>query len=135
MMSITLKPEQREFVAEQVALGRFQSEDEVLERALQLLAAAYLDYDTWAEDVGVKVDKAQASIDGGEGMPLDVAMAQLRQKFQHESPPANFAKRPTLVDTIAQFRNNMSAEELDPNAEDIWQDVRDRTPAPSEPRW
>jgi putative addiction module CopG family antidote len=136
-MSITLKPEQQEFVAEQVALGRFHSEDEVLERALQLLAAAYLDYDSWAEDVRAKVDEAQASSDRGEGVPLDVAMAQLRQKFQQvqESPPANFAKRPTLVDTIAQFRNNMSAEELDPNAEDIWQDVRDRTPAPSEPRW
>jgi putative addiction module CopG family antidote len=81
-MSITLKPQQQEFVTEQVALGRFHSEDEVLERALQLLAAAYLDYDSWAEDVGVKVDEAQASIDRGEGVPLDVAMAQLRQRFQ-----------------------------------------------------
>jgi len=28
-MSLVLKPEQKEFVAQQVALGRFQSEDEV----------------------------------------------------------------------------------------------------------
>jgi hypothetical protein len=41
----------------------------------------------------------------------------------------------TLADTIAQFRRNMSPEERDPNAEDVWQDVRDLTPAPSEPRW
>jgi hypothetical protein len=31
---------------------------------------------------------------------------------------------PTLTDAIAQFRNNMSPEELDPNAEDVWQDMR-----------
>jgi hypothetical protein len=43
--------------------------------------------------------------------------------------------KPTVADAIAQFRNNMSPEELDPNAEDIWQDVRDRTPVASEPRW
>ncbi len=81
-MSIMLKPEQKEFVAQQVALGRFHSEDEVLERALNLLAEAYRDYETWAKDVRVKVDEAQASIDRGEGVPLDVAMEQLRRKFQ-----------------------------------------------------
>jgi putative addiction module CopG family antidote len=81
-MSIMLKPEQKEFVAQQVALGRFHSEDEVLERALQLLAETYRDYEVWAEDVRVKVDEAQASIDRGEGVPLDVAMEQLRRKFR-----------------------------------------------------
>jgi putative addiction module CopG family antidote len=81
-MSIMLKPEQKEFVAQQVALGRFHSEDEVLERALQLLAETYRDYEVWAEDVRAKVDEAQASIDRGEGVPLDVAMEQLRQKFR-----------------------------------------------------
>jgi putative addiction module CopG family antidote len=81
-MSIMLKPEQKEFVAQQVALGRFHSEDEVLERALNLLAESYRDYETWAEDVRVKVDEAQASIDRGEGVPLDVAMEQLRRKFR-----------------------------------------------------
>jgi putative addiction module CopG family antidote len=81
-MSIMLKPEQKEFVAQQVALGRFHSEDEVLERALQLLAETYQDYEVWAEDVRAKVDEAQASIDRGEGVPLDVAMEQLRRKFR-----------------------------------------------------
>jgi antitoxin ParD1/3/4 len=80
-MTILLKPEQKEFVEQQVALGRFRSEDEVLERALQLLAQTYQDYEVWAEDVRMKVDEAQASIDRGEGVPLDVAMEQLRRKF------------------------------------------------------
>lgn len=49
--------------------------------------------------------------------------------------PPNPPQKPTLADAIAQFRHNMSAEELDPNAEDIWQDVRDRTPVSDEPLW
>jgi hypothetical protein len=52
-----------------------------LERALQLLAQAYQDYEVWAADVRVKVDEAQASIDRGEGVPLDEAMAQLRRNL------------------------------------------------------
>ena len=81
-MNLMLKSEQKEFVAQQVALGRFHSEDEVVERALLLLAQAYQDYDVWAADVRVKVDEAQASIDRGEGVPLDEAMAQLRLKLR-----------------------------------------------------
>lgn len=81
-MSIMLKPEQKEFVLQQVALGRFRSEDEVLERALRLLEAVCQDYETWAEDVRAKVDEAQASVDRGEAVPLDLAMEQLRRKFQ-----------------------------------------------------
>jgi hypothetical protein len=55
----------------------------------------------------------------------------LTQSLNHQNAP----QKPTLADAIAQFRNNMSAEELDPNAADIWQDVRDRTPVSNEPRW
>ena len=41
----------------------------------------------------------------------------------------------TITDEIAELRRNMSPEELDPNAEDIWETVRDRTPVSEEPRW
>jgi hypothetical protein len=41
----------------------------------------------------------------------------------------------TITDAIAELRRNMSSEELDPNAEDIWENVRDRTPVSGEPRW
>ncbi len=30
----------------------------------------------------------------------------------------------TITDAIAELRRNMSPEELDPNAEDIWENVR-----------
>lgn len=51
------------------------------------------------------------------------------------APPKDESKPRSLLDVIDRFRQNMSPEELDPNLEDIWQDVRDRTPVSSEPRW
>jgi antitoxin ParD1/3/4 len=80
-MSITLKPEQTQFIQQQIAAGRFKSEGEVLEKALQLLADQYREYEAWAEDIRSKIDEAQAEIDRGEGIPLDVAMAQLQERF------------------------------------------------------
>jgi divalent metal cation (Fe/Co/Zn/Cd) transporter len=40
----------------------------------------------------------------------------------------------TITDAIAELRRNMSPEELDPSADDIWENVRDRTPVSGEPR-
>jgi antitoxin ParD1/3/4 len=77
-MSIALKPEQQQFIQQQIALGRFGSEEEVLEKALQLLSSQYREYDDWVEDTRAKIDEAQAEIDRGEGIPLDTAMTQLR---------------------------------------------------------
>jgi antitoxin ParD1/3/4 len=76
-MSIALKPEQQQFIQQQIALGRFGSEEEVLEKALQLLSSQYREYDNWVEDTRAKIDEAQAEIDRGDGIPLDVAMTQL----------------------------------------------------------
>jgi hypothetical protein len=52
-------------------------------------------------------------------------LSQLLTQSLLTTPPQISPPKPTLADVIAQFRNNMSPEELDPNAEDIWQDVRD----------
>lgn len=81
-MSIILKPEQAQFIQDQIATGRFKSESEVLEKALQLLEQQQREYEVWAEDVCSKVDEAEAEIDRGEGVSLDIAMAQLHEKFR-----------------------------------------------------
>ncbi len=83
-MSIALKPEQQQFIQQQIALGRFRSEEEVLEKALQLLSSQYQEYDNWVEDTTAKIDEAQAEIDRGEGIPLDVAMTQLRDLLHRD---------------------------------------------------
>jgi hypothetical protein len=71
------------------------------------------------------------TLDKAERLRLSQLLTQsLLTTTPQISPP-----KPTLADVITQFRHNMSPEELDPNAEDVWQDVRDRTPVASEPRW
>ena len=61
-MSITLKPEQAKFIQQQILTGRFRSESEVLEKALQLLAAQQQEYEVWTAEVCVKVHEAEAEI-------------------------------------------------------------------------
>jgi antitoxin ParD1/3/4 len=80
-MSIALKPEQQQFIQQQIALGRFASEEAVLEKALQLLSSQYLEYDAWVEDTRAKIDEAQLEIERGEGIPLDTAMVQIRAQL------------------------------------------------------
>ena len=81
-MSITLKPEQAKFIQQQILTGRFKSESEVLEKVLQLLASQQQEYEVWAAEVCVKVDQAEAEIDRGEGVSLNVAMAQLQGRLR-----------------------------------------------------
>jgi hypothetical protein len=58
----------------------------------------------------------------------------LAQSLSIAQPQAETQPR-SLLDVIDRFRQNMSPEELDPNGKNIWQDVRDRSPVSSEPRW
>jgi antitoxin (DNA-binding transcriptional repressor) of toxin-antitoxin stability system len=41
----------------------------------------------------------------------------------------------TLANAIAIVQEKMSREELDPDSDEAWDDVRDRTPVSDEPRW
>jgi hypothetical protein len=79
-----------------------------------------------------ELEQQLLSLDQGERLRLSQF---LTQSLTNDSTSKKVPKKPTLADTIAQFRRNMSPEERDLNAEDVWQDVRDLTPAPSEPRW
>jgi antitoxin ParD1/3/4 len=79
-MNITLKPEQERLIQQQVALGRFRSTDEALDRALQLLHEEY--NEVWIAEVQAKVDEAKVSAERGEVLPLDVVMTNLQDKFR-----------------------------------------------------
>jgi hypothetical protein len=62
------------------------------------------------------------SLDHAEWQRLSQLLAQ---SLVAESVPSHTeVDKLTLAEAIAHFRDQMSAEELDPNAEDIWQDVR-----------
>ena len=64
-----------------------------------------------------------------------IAQLLIQSLTTQPTPIHPAAEKFTLTTAIADFRSAMSPEELDPSAEDIWQSVRDRTPAPTEPRW
>ena len=62
----------------------------------------------------------------------DLLLEDLLQVIQSRRTPKSTM---TITDAIAELRRNMSPEELDLNADYIWENVRDRTPVSGEPRW
>jgi antitoxin ParD1/3/4 len=81
-MNIALKPEQEQFIQSQIDIGSFKSADEAVYQAFKLLEEKYQSQESWIEDTRKKVDVAIGELDRGEGVELDVAVEQLRQKFQ-----------------------------------------------------
>jgi putative addiction module CopG family antidote len=79
IMDISLKPELRKYAEEQVKAGRFSTVDEVLEAGV---ARLMLD----SEDGGIDeetlaaIERADAQLERGEGIPADEAFNRLRAK-------------------------------------------------------
>ncbi|MBD2294405.1 type II toxin-antitoxin system ParD family antitoxin [Anabaena sphaerica FACHB-251] len=69
-MNITLKPEQEQFIQNQLAQGRFPNAEALINQALQLLQEKQREYEEWVEDVRVKVNEAGEELERGEGVPL-----------------------------------------------------------------
>jgi antitoxin ParD1/3/4 len=78
-MSITLKafkPEVESFVQQELASGRYESLDEVIEQALALLEKRSR-YEEWIVEMRSEVDGAIGQLDRGEGIDGDVVMAEM----------------------------------------------------------
>ena len=82
-MNITLKPEQEQFIQNQLAQGRFPNAEAVINQALQLLQEKQGEYEDWVEDVRVKVNEAAVELERGEGVPLEKVVEQIQAKFRH----------------------------------------------------
>ena len=78
-MDITLSPELQKFVEEKVKAGEFQSPAQVVEAGL---ARLMLDPppDELDDETLAAIDRAEAQLDRGEGIPLDEAFQRLRKK-------------------------------------------------------
>ncbi len=80
-MTITLQPEQEQFIQAQLATGRYTSATEVIAEALLLLEKRnqYVSLrggaNHWVEDLRVKIDIAAAQLDRGEGIDGETAIA------------------------------------------------------------
>ncbi|MFZ0961633.1 MAG: type II toxin-antitoxin system ParD family antitoxin [Terriglobia bacterium] len=77
-MTIQLKPEQEHRIAEAVRSGAYQSPDDVIERALEVLH----ERDEWLmanrQAVDAKIRRGMAELDRGEGIPEDKLDAHLQ---------------------------------------------------------
>jgi antitoxin ParD1/3/4 len=79
-MTITLRPEHEQMISEALSSGAYQNPDEVIGRALELLALE----DEWLREnrevVHAKIARGLAQLDRGEGIHGDVSRARLQKK-------------------------------------------------------
>jgi antitoxin ParD1/3/4 len=78
----TLKSKQEQFILKQLTQGQFESANEVITKALQLL-----EYQDWQKDLQRKVNEAAQELERGEGMPLAVVVDQIQDKFSEAHEP------------------------------------------------
>ncbi len=81
-MSISLKPEQEQFIREKLQTGKYQTVDEVITEAFRLLEERDQHYQEWLEETSVKIDEGIASLDRGEGIDGETFVNQILTNFK-----------------------------------------------------
>jgi antitoxin ParD1/3/4 len=79
-MSITLNPEQETIVDNLIATGSFQTAEEVLQVALNLLEQERQSYQSWVLETREKVREGIESLDRGEGIDGETVVNGLLAK-------------------------------------------------------
>jgi antitoxin ParD1/3/4 len=75
-MTITLRPEQEQLVAEVLRSGSYHNADEVIERALALLH----EHEKWLADTRAKIEEGYAAAERGELIDAAEVSAHLEQR-------------------------------------------------------
>ena len=87
LMNFNLKPDQLQFVQQELEQGRYASPDEVIAAALHLLKQRNRS-EQWAQEVGEKIDVAVAQLERGEGKDGETSLAQLKERLhQRKTQP------------------------------------------------
>ncbi len=81
-MAIKLKPEQEKFIEEQVASGKYNSPEEVVDTMFQVFGNLQSEYDQWVKETRDKVDVAIAEIERGEGLDGETVIKEILDKFK-----------------------------------------------------
>jgi antitoxin ParD1/3/4 len=81
-MSITLNPEQETIVDNLIATGSFQTAEEVLQVALNLLEQERQSYQSWVIETREKVREGIESLDRGEGVDGETVVNDLLAKLR-----------------------------------------------------
>jgi antitoxin ParD1/3/4 len=81
-MSITLNSEQESIVANLISTDGFQTADEVLQVALELLEKERQSYRLWLTETREKVQEGIESLDRGEGLDGETVVNDLLAKLR-----------------------------------------------------
>ncbi|MCT7971654.1 ribbon-helix-helix domain-containing protein [Laspinema olomoucense] len=79
-MTISLNPEQEQFIKQKLNSGKYATVDEILTEAFRLLGERDRQYDDWVKTTQAKLETGLAQLDKGEGIDGKVVMTQLREK-------------------------------------------------------
>lgn len=82
VMTIQLKPEQEKFIEAQVANGKYNSPEEVMDKMFLVFERLQSEYDEWVKETRKKVDVATAEIERGEGLDGETVINELLERFK-----------------------------------------------------
>lgn len=80
-MTIQLKPEQENFVKAQVASGKYNSPQEVVDKMFLVFERVQDDYEQWLQETRLKIDEGIESLERGEGVDGEIVLNRLRERL------------------------------------------------------
>jgi antitoxin ParD1/3/4 len=81
-MTIQLKPEQENFIKAQLASGKYNSPEEVVDKMFLVFEKVQCDYEQWLEEIKLKIDEGIESLAREEGVDSEIVVDRLRKKLR-----------------------------------------------------
>ena len=81
-MTIQLKPEQEKFIKSQVASGKYNSAEEVMDKMFLVFERLQSEYEEWLTVTRAKIEEGIESLDRGEGVDGETFVTELLEKFR-----------------------------------------------------
>jgi antitoxin ParD1/3/4 len=81
-MNITLSPEQEQFIQTQINKGKYTNSQQIIDKALELLAKQEQEYEKWLNETRQKVQVGLEQLERGEKVDGEIVIAQLEEKFK-----------------------------------------------------
>ena len=84
-MTIKLKPEQEKFIEAQVASGKYNSPEEVMDKMFLVFERLQSEYDEWVIETQTKIEEGSKCIARGEVVDGEIVFARLKDKLNQIS--------------------------------------------------
>lgn len=81
-MAFQLKPEQEKFIKAQVASGKYNSPEEVINKMFLIFERLQSEYDEWLIETRTKIEEGIESLERGEGVDSETVVAKLKEKLR-----------------------------------------------------